>query len=132
MPGLTEGLERLEAAVLGETRHVHARPFRSMRWFYDSSEVLDPTKEAYRKYVAGESSDTPYRRIAENDAPANFLLGEDDMVVAYGVNHAATGIATYSMFGVYGDWTLSHCPRQPGDALFVYGANNPIWNGWRA
>ena len=129
VPGLAEGLERLEAAILRETRHVQARPFQSIRWFYDSSEVLDPTKAAYRKYVAGESSDTPYRRIAEHDEPADFLLGEDDMVVAYGVNHAATGIATYSMFGVYGDWTLSHCPRQPGDALFVYGANDPVWNG---
>jgi hypothetical protein len=129
VPGLTAGLERLEAAILGDTRHVQARPLGSMRWFYDSSEVLDPAKAAYRKYVAGESSDTPYRRSAEYDAPANFLLGEDDMVVAYGVNHAATGIATYSMFGVYGDWTLSHCPPRQGEPVFVYGANDPVWNG---
>ena len=65
----------------------------------------DPASPAYRKFVAGESSDTPYLRSSENGVdPANFTLGEHDMVVVYGVNHAATGLATYSSFGVYGEW----------------------------
>ena len=81
-------------------------------------------------YVAGESSDTTYLRSAEDGAATNFVLGDDDMVVVYGVNHAAVGIATYSSFGVYGEWMLSHCPPQlPGEPVFVYGAGNPIWNG---
>ena len=128
--GLSKGLKRLKAAILAKTPHVQARPLESIRWFYDSSEVLDPTKEAYRKYLAGESSDTPYLRSAENGLPTSFILGSKDMVVVYGVNHAATGIATYSMFGVYGEWTLSHCPPVlPDEPVFVYGADDPIWNG---
>jgi hypothetical protein len=132
VPGLQAGLERLKAAILAKTQHVDSRSLESVRWFYDSKDVLaeDPTLPAYRKYVAGESSDTTYLRSAEDGAPTNFVLGNDDMVVVYGVNHAAVGIATYSSFGVYGEWTLSHCPPQlPGEPVFVYGAGNPIWNG---
>lgn len=131
VPGLHAGLERLQAAILARTPHLQSRPLESVRWFYDSKDVLaeDPSLPAYRKYVAGESSDTPYLRSAENGLPTNFLLGDDDMVVVFGVNHAATGIATYSSFGVYGDWTLSHCPRRAGEPVFLYGAGDPIWNG---
>lgn len=131
IPGLSAGLERLKAAILAKTDYVQARPLESVRWFYDSMDVLpdDQTLPAYRQFVAGESSDTPYRRSAENGEPTNFLLGEDEMVVVYGVNHAATGVATYSSFGVYGDWKLNHCPPLPEDPLFLYGAGERIWNG---
>jgi len=131
VPGLNAGLERLKAAILAKTPHAQARPLESVRWFYDSMDVLKDAlaSPAYRQFVAGESSDTPYRRSAEDGLPTNFLLGDDDMVVVYGVNHAAAGIATYSMFGVYGDWQLNHCPSIPGEPVFQYGAGDRIWNG---
>lgn len=131
VPGLTAGLERLKAAILARTRHVEARPLESVRWWYDSRDVLldDPGSPAYRQNVAGESSDTPYLRSAESGERANFVLGDDDMVVVYGVNHAATGMATYSSFGVYGDWQLNDCPPAQGEPRFVYGCGVPIWNG---
>jgi hypothetical protein len=131
VPGLTAGLERLKAAILASTSHAQARPLESVRWWYDSRDVVldDPSSPAYRQNVAGESSDTPYLRSAEADEPANFLLGNDDMVVVYGVNHAATGMATYSSFGVYGDWKLNGCPPAQGEPRFVYGCGVPIWNG---
>jgi hypothetical protein len=131
VPGLTAGLERLKAAILASTSHAQARPLDSVRWWYDSRDVLldDPNSPAYRQNVAGESSDTPYLRSAETGEPANFLLGNDDMVVVYGVNHAATGMATYSSFGVYGDWKLNGCPPAQGEPRFVYGCGVPIWNG---
>ncbi|WP_242342903.1 hypothetical protein [Anaeromyxobacter terrae] len=37
-------------------------------------------------------------------------LGDDDMVVVSGVNHAATGVATYSSFAVDGDRRCSALP----------------------
>jgi hypothetical protein len=47
--------------------------------------------------------------------------------VVYGVNHVATGIATYSSFAVYGEWQLYPLPLDP--PLFAYGVADPIWNG---
>ncbi|MBN1630207.1 MAG: hypothetical protein JW990_10615, partial [Thermoleophilia bacterium] len=131
VPGLEAGLDRLKEAILAQTAHAQSRPLESTRWFYDSMDVVadDPSKPAYRQFVAGESSDTPYLRSAENGQPANFLLGDDNMVVVYGVNHAATGIATYSSFGIYGDWQLNQCPPQVGEPRFLYGAGHFIWNG---
>jgi hypothetical protein len=130
-PGLTDGLERLKAAILAKTRHFQARPLDSVRWWYDSRDVIsdDPDSPAYRQNVAGESSDTPYLRSAENGAPVSFLLGNDEMVVVYGVNHAATRIATYSNFSVYGDWKLNDCPPAWGEPRFLYGCGVPLWNG---
>jgi hypothetical protein len=131
VPGLQAGLERLKQAILAKTPCVQARPLESIKAVPDSKDVLldDPTLPAYRKNVMGESPDTPYRMSAENGEPANFLLGNDDMVVVYGVNHAATKISTYSSFAVYGEWYLNHLPLQPGDPRFMFGAGDPMWNG---
>ncbi len=131
VPGLQAGLERLKAAILAKTAGVQARPLESIQAVPDSKDVLAavPGSPAYRQYVAGESPDTPYRRSAENGLAANFLLGNDEMVVVYGVNHTAVGIATYSSFAVYGEWPLTHRPLQPGDPKFIFGAGDPFWNG---
>jgi len=128
IPDLDNGLERLKTAILEQTEHVQFRSFESIRWFFDSREVLpdDPTSPAYHQFVAGEASDTPYLRTAENGSAANFTLGMDDLVIVYGVNHAATGIATYSSLSVYGDWQTNQCdpPSQ-----FIFGCNDHVWNG---
>lgn len=131
VPGVTDGLERLKAAILAKTPFDQKADLESTRWWYDSQDVLndDPDSPAYRQNVAGESSDTPYLRSAQNGAAANLILGKNDMVVVYGVNHAATGIATYSSFGVYGDWTLNGSPPAEGEPRFLYGCGVPIWNG---
>ncbi len=124
---LRAGLHRLKAAIIKKTPHVSSQSYESVRWFYDSRDVLpdDPESPAYRKFVAGESSDTPYLRTSENGEPANFILGPNDMVVVYGVNHAATRLATYSSFGVYGDWqTNVNCVPN-----YIIGCNDRIWNG---
>jgi hypothetical protein len=125
---LRAGLKRLKAAIVAKTHHVSSRSFDSIRWFYDSRDVLkeDPNSPAYRQFVAGESSDTPYLRITENGVdPATFTLGSKDMVVVYGVNHAATGLATYSSFGVYGEWK-TNVDCEPN---YRTGCNDFIWNG---
>ena len=103
VPVLQAGLERLKQAILSKTARVQARPLESIKVVPDSKDVLldDPASSVYRKNVMGESPDAPYRMSAENGEPANFLLGNDDMVVVYGLNHAATKISTYSSFAVY-------------------------------
>lgn len=58
---------------------------------------------ATRIEAASEAADTPYRRTAD------FDLSNQDTVVVYGVNHAATGLATYSNFSVYSSRVLNPC-----------------------
>ena len=129
-PDLNNGLERLEKAILAQTPNVGNESYESIRWFAESREVLeetDPASPLYHKFVAGEASDTPYLRTSLNGEAANFMLGNDDMVVVYGVNHAATGLATYSSFGVYGDWVTSSCQDNPWE--YVFGCGDRSWNG---
>jgi len=129
-PDLYNGLERLEKAILAQTPHVQYESYESIRWFADSREVLeetDPSSPLYHKFVAGEASDTPYLRTSLSGEAANFTLGNDDMMVVYGVNHAATGLATYSNFGVYGDWVTSSCEENPWQ--YVFGCGDRSWNG---
>jgi hypothetical protein len=129
VPGVRKALNRLDRAIVAQTSHTRARKFGSKRWFYDSKDVLgdDPSSPAYRQFVAGESSDTPYLRTARKGNPVNFKLRRRDRVVVYGVNHAATGLATYSNFGVYGDWRINTCERPMPS--YSYGCGDPIWNG---
>jgi hypothetical protein len=129
-PDLNNGLERLKKAILAQTPNVGNESYESIRWFAESREVLeetDPASPLYHKFVAGEASDTPYLRTSLNGEAANFMLGNDDMVVVYGVNHAATGLATYSSFGVYGDWVTSSCQDDPWE--YVFGCGDRSWNG---
>jgi hypothetical protein len=129
-PDLNNGLERLKNAILSQTANVSYESYESIRWFADSREVLeetDPGSPLYHKFVAGEGSDTPYLQTSLSGEAANFTLGNNDMVVVYGVNHAATGLATYSNFGVYGDWVTSSCQDNP--MQYVFGCGDRSWNG---
>lgn len=129
VPGVNSALKRLRKAIVAKTPHTSARKFGSKRWFPDSRDVLrdDPNSPAYRRFAAGESSDTPYLRTSSNGDPVHFKLGRHDRVVVYGVNHAATGLATYSSFGVYGAWRINTCEHPMPS--YLYGCGDPIWNG---
>ena len=129
VPGVGKALDRLGKAIVARTPHRTVRMFGSKRWFTLSQDVLadDPSSPAYRKFAAGESSDTPYLRTSRDGKPVHFKLGLHDRVVVYGVNHAATGLATYSSFGVYGDWRINTCAHPMPS--YLYGCGDPIWNG---
>jgi hypothetical protein len=131
VPGLSNAVERLEAAIIAATPHVQVRSFGSTRWWFDSRDVLqdDPKSPAYRQFVAGESSDTPYLRTAENGVATNFTLGTDDLLVVYGVNHQQSGLATYSNFALYGDWKWSTNCDLSAEPSYVIGCSNYVWNG---
>jgi hypothetical protein len=130
VPGVKNALHRLGKAIVAKTPHTTVRRFGSRRWFPDSKDVLagadDPSSPAYREH-AWESSDTPYLRTSSGGEDARFKLGRHGRVVVYGVNHAATGLATYSNFGVYGDWRINTCEHPMPS--YVYGCGDYIWNG---
>ena len=129
-PDLENGLERLKNAILAQTPNASYESYESIRWFADSREVLeetDPASPLYHKFVAGEGSDTPYLRTSLSGEATSFTLENDDMVVVYGVNHAATGLATYSSFGVYGDWVTCSCQDNP--MQYIFGCGDRSWNG---
>jgi hypothetical protein len=130
---LTNALEQLKQAIVSNTPHVEMKSFTSTRWFVDSREVLadDPASPAYRRFAAGESTDTTYLRSAtETGAATNFTLGLNEAIVVYGVNHAASSLVTYANFAIYGDWVMSPCTsRWPDPEWCQVGCGDPIWNG---
>lgn len=134
-PNLEDGLERLEQAILRQISNIEeSESFESIRWWPTSRDVLEAEEEGpqspiYHKFIAGEASDTPYLRTAKDGKPAKFILGEDDLVVVYGVNHAATGLATYSSLSIYGDWITSSCDTLEDQFEYVFGCGDHIWNG---
>lgn len=132
VPDLEGGLDRLQAAILAQNPNPSAKAYGSARWFYDSWDVLqdDPASPAYRKFDAGESADTPYLRTVDAaGAPVNFLLGEHDSAIVFGVNHAQTGLSTYSAFAAYGDYPVSSCDTPEAQAEFEFGCGDLLWNG---
>lgn len=130
---LTNALDQLRQAIMSSISHVEMKSFASTRWFVDSREVLadNPASPAYRRFAAGESSDTTYLRSAtETGVATNFTLGTNEAVVVYGVDHAASGLVTYANFAIYGDWVMSPCTsRWPDPEWCQLGCGNPIWNG---
>lgn len=122
-PGITAALDRLEEAIIAQTPHGSVEVLSSDRWWPESREVLEaqPGSDIFHKFVAGEAADTPYRRTT------SFPLGDDDTVVVYGVNHAATGLATYSNFSVYSERVLNPCGSRDWPTRF--GCGNPVWSG---
>jgi hypothetical protein len=134
-PDLEDGLKRLEQAILKQIPNIDEYEFfESIRWWPASRDVLEAEEEGpqspiYHKFIAGEASDTPYLRTAKDGKPANFILSEDDLVVVYGVNHAATGLATYSSLSIYGDWITSSCVTLEDQFKYVFGCGDHIWNG---
>lgn len=132
-PDLEDGLQRLEQAILERFSDRTTQPFESIQWWPTSRGVLEAEKDSespiFHKFIAGEASDTPYLRSAIDGEPANFILGEDDLVVVYGVNHEATGLATYSSLSLYGDWITSSCDTWEDQWEYVFGCGHHAWNG---
>jgi len=90
---LMPALNDLREAILVKHGHLEATELTTSIWLPEGyvaiQEVID---------VLGETRDTVYLRTD------SFKLKDDpnEFVIVYGVNHAATGKATYSNLGVYG------------------------------
>ena len=133
---LQDSLNDLKLAIIAKTTNLQYKNYESTRWFAESRDVLlatDRSLSNYHKFVAGEASDTPYLRSSSGEVAANFTLGTDDMVIVYGINHAATGLSIYSSFAVYGEKILDPCPDDPilpnTPPKYTFGCGDPIWGG---
>lgn len=91
---LGPALRELRAAILARNSHLTAEEFNTRQFLAESPDALQT-----HTYVAGESRDATYLRSDP------FKLGDhpEEFVVAYGVNHAATGKATYANANIYGE-----------------------------
>jgi len=97
--GMTEidlqpALDELRQAILAKYSNLSANELETSLWLPESYEAVQT-----ETYVAGESRDTVYLRSD------TLTLGDDpdEFAVVYGVNHAATGKATYTNCNFYGE-----------------------------
>jgi hypothetical protein len=91
---LQPALEELRKAILAKHSNLLADELVTSVWLSESYDAVQT-----ETYVAGESRDTVYLR-------SNTLtLGDnpDEFVIVYGVNHAASGKATYANCNFYGE-----------------------------
>ncbi len=91
---LQPALDELRQALLAKYSNLSASELETNVWLTESYEAVQT-----ETYVAGESRDTIYMRSD------TFTLGDDpdEFAMVYGVNHAASGKATYSNCSFYGD-----------------------------
>jgi len=91
---LQPALEDLRKAILVKHSNLAADEFETSVWLPESYDAVQRGL-----YVAGESRDTTYLRCD------TFTLGDtpDEFIIVYGVNHAASGKATYSNCNFYGE-----------------------------
>ncbi|MBF0477370.1 MAG: hypothetical protein HQK59_16420 [Deltaproteobacteria bacterium] len=88
---LTPEVETLRQAIVAKYPGTSADELKPAIW-------LEESLDAFQRNVdtLGESRDTVYLR---NEG--NFNLADDEFLIVYGVNHEATGKATYASFTVY-------------------------------
>jgi hypothetical protein len=91
---LQPALEELRKAILIKYSGLAAKELKTYVWLSESYDAVQT-----ETYVAGESRDTVYLRSD------TLTLGDDrdEFVIVYGVNHAATGKATYANCNFYGE-----------------------------
>jgi len=91
---LQPALDELRRAILAKYSNLSANEFETSVWLPESYDAVQR-----ELYVAGESRDTVYLRCD------TFTLGDDpdEFAIAYGVNHAASGKATYANCSFYGE-----------------------------
>ncbi len=84
-------MEQLRQAILAKYRGMAADELTPTVWLQESFPALQADED-----VIGEGRDALYLRNA-----GTFSLADDEFLVLYGVNHQATGKATYSNFSIY-------------------------------
>jgi len=91
---LQPALEDLRKAILEKYSNLNANELGTHIWLSESYDAVQTGT-----YVAGESRDTVYLRSD------TLTLGDDpdEFVIVYGVNHAASGKATYANCNFYGE-----------------------------
>lgn len=93
---LTPNLNDLRRAILDRYADLEANELETHVWLYTPPQGYDGIQRGAN--VFGPNRDTFYLNST------SFTLGDDpeEFLIVYGVNHAATGKATYSNFALYG------------------------------
>jgi len=91
---LQPALEDLRAAILTRYSNLSSKEMGTQVWLAESYDAVQT-----ETYVAGESRDTVYLR----SDTLTLGDGQDEFVIAYGVDHAAAGKATYANCNFYGE-----------------------------
>ena len=93
---LMPAVEDLRKAILAKYSNYDAKELQTEIWLPEAYESIQSNED-----VLGESRDTAYLRTSVDD---QFTLSDDpdDFLIVYGVNHQATGKATYCNFISYG------------------------------
>jgi len=112
--GLTEAdlmpsLGNLRQAILDKNPGYVPTEYTTQIWL---TEWLDGIQRKVN--LIGESRDTTYLKTS-----AGFTLSDDEFLIIYGVNHQATGKATYSNFTIY----------QEAKDLGISAVNSPVFSG---
>ena len=114
---LTDDLEELRVVILNKYNESIATELPTSMWVPDGNDgiqrginVLAPNNDACYLWTATQSVSSPTSFLFNTSGFYPFLqdsqvtLGNNtnEFIIVYGVNHVATGKATYSNFGIYG------------------------------
>jgi hypothetical protein len=114
---LTDDLEELRSAILNKYNESNATELPTSMWVPDGNDgiqrginILAPNNDCCYLWTANQTVSSPTPFLFNTSEYYPFLrdpaitLGNDseEFIIVYGVNHVATGKATYSNFAVYG------------------------------
>jgi hypothetical protein len=114
---LMDDLEELRIAILDKYNESNATELPTSQWYPNANEgfqrginIYGPTNDACYLWTANQtlSAHTPPFNNVSEDYPflrdSEVILGNDtnEFIIVYGVNHVATGKATYSNVGIFG------------------------------
>ena len=126
---LYPALKRLRQAILDEYGGPHKELDTHVWWLLDREIMLEKPYVGLQRglFLMGGSRDTNYLATYPN---FKLRTGEDEFVIVYGVNHQATGKATYSSLSLYADAELwfgvgTRTSNQFGDSARRYLPDDP-------
>jgi hypothetical protein len=95
---LTKDLEQLRQAIVARYGADHVTDLTTKVWIFEGYDAIQRGIDAL-----GEIRDTVYLNTTDT------ILGDKpgECIIVYGVNHAVTGKATYSNFGLYSEKALN-------------------------
>lgn len=95
---LTDDLNELRQAIIDRYGTNHTADLTTQVWIFEGYDAIQRGIDAL-----GDIRDTAYLNTT------NTILGDKpgECIIVYGVNHAITGKATYSNFGLYGTRALN-------------------------
>ena len=95
---LMDDMDELREAIVSRYGEDHVADLSTQVWIFEGYDAIQRGIDAL-----ADIRDTVYLNTS------NTILGDKpgEAIIVYGVNHAATGKATYSNFGVYGEWALN-------------------------